>query len=62
MVEDKKKEKEEAKRDFLVVVELPKQQVASATLADGKEYDLIPVEEALTEMLKTIRELKKGLL
>jgi len=52
--------KDEEEKNILVVTQLPSQAVRSATI-DEKEYNLITVEEALTEMLDSIRHIKKAL-
>lgn len=43
-------------RDFIVVSELPQVQTRIAQGNDNKEYDMITVDEALTEILKNSRE------
>ena len=53
---------EEKPRDLLVVAELPRQPVKIGSDGDGKEYDLYTIEEAMTEMLKLLRQIQKGLL
>jgi hypothetical protein len=63
MDEDKPKGKKEEKGSKTLVVEnLPTQQINKAIGDDGNEYDLITRDEALTEILETVRSLKKGLL
>ncbi|MFW6129616.1 MAG: hypothetical protein ACOC56_00440 [Atribacterota bacterium] len=57
MAEDKKEEQ----RKIAVVSELPQTTVRVAEDENGERYDLITKEEAITEMLESIREIKKGL-
>lgn len=61
MAEEKEDNKKEIKKEILVVQQLPTQQVTTTKYGD-KEYDLITADEALTEILKTVRELKRGLI
>lgn len=51
---------EEKKTDFLIVNELPQVPVKRYTGEDGTEYDLITITEALKEILKDIKEIKKS--
>lgn len=53
---------EEKQKDIIVVNEMPKQEVTSIIDKEGKEYDLVTTEQALTEILQGIRKLTKGLL
>ena len=52
---------EKKKKDVLVVRELPAQPVNKYLGEDGIEYDLITVEEAIKEILITVRDLNKRL-
>jgi hypothetical protein len=52
---------EKKKKDILVVKELPAQPVNKYIGDDGIEYDLIPVEEALKEILVIVRKLDSKL-
>lgn len=61
MAEDKEDEEKESEKEILVVQQLPTQQVTTAKVGD-KDYDLVTAEDALTEILKIVRELKKGLI
>ena len=45
-------------REILVVAQLPQQPIKEATGEDGKHYSLLTVEEALKEILVTLREIK----
>lgn len=56
----KKEEKKEIKT--VVVAQLPTQSVTKARDEEGNEFNLITMEEAITEILERVRELKKGLL
>jgi len=47
-------------RDFLVVTQLPTQQMRVAIGEDDKEYSILTVEEALTEMLRILRKVEKS--
>lgn len=57
MVEEKKKE---IVREILVMTEMPKQEVRMLTDKDGKEYEVISIEEALSEIVNNIRIIKKS--
>lgn len=59
---DTKAKKEEKIQKTIVVAQLPTQPVNKATDEKGNEFNLLTVDEALTEILETIRALKKGLL
>ena len=54
----------ESKKDIktLVVAEYPSQQIRDIVAEDGNEYHLVDINTALTEILETIRLLKKGLI
>jgi len=52
------KEKEEK---LLVVSELPQAPMRKVQGEDGDVYNLITKEEAILEILETVRELKKGI-
>ena len=54
---EEKEVKEEAP-ELLVVRELPTTQVRNAEGDNGKRYDLVTIEEAVTEILKLAREIK----
>lgn len=56
MTENKEKEIEKT----LVVKDLPQTQVRRVTGEDGKEYNLVTVEEAITEILDKVTELSKA--
>lgn len=56
----KEENKEETKKSVLVVNNLPTQVIRSGRDDDGKEYDLMTIEEALTEILQSVREIKKS--
>lgn len=45
-------------KEVIVVGEFPKQEVTSIADKDGKEYDLITEQQALTEILKILKEIK----
>ena len=49
------------KEEIFVVDSLPKNQVREGLSEDGKKFQFVTRDEALTEILKTIRELKKGI-
>ena len=59
MPKDETKE-EKIKKSVLVVSELPTQQVRNAVDKDGNEYDVLTTEEALTEILSLVRQIKKS--
>jgi len=52
--------KEEVVRELLVVSELPQTPFREVS-SEGKIYDCVTKEEALTEILKLVRELSKKL-
>ena len=52
------KEIKEVKR--LVVTELPKQEVKTVTNEKGEEFELLTIDEALTEILQKINDIKKA--
>lgn len=54
------KEEKTTERDFLVVSQLPTQQIRVAMGEDQKEYNVITVDEALTEMLRILRKVEKS--
>jgi hypothetical protein len=63
MDEEKTKVKKEDKGiKTLVVEQIPTQPVNKAMDENGNEYLLINRDDALTEILETVRSLKKGLL
>ena len=53
---DEKKEKMQKK--FLVVSEIPKQEVRTVKDEQGNEYEIMTVEEALTEIFKSIKKIE----
>lgn len=48
-------------KETLVVAQLPQQVVTEATTEDGKSYNLVTIEQALTEILNDIRHIKKSI-
>ena len=59
MAEDKKETKQ-SKVVVQVVKELPQQEIRVGADAEGNEYNFVTIEEALTEILNNIREIKKS--
>ena len=59
MVEDKKSVKTEKKT--VVVNQLPTEQIRNVSDKDGNEFELLTIEEAITEILEKIRKLEKVL-
>ena len=58
-----KVKKEEAKVvKTLVVAQIPTQEVRTLLGDDGSTYNVLSTDEALTEILETVRLLKKGLI
>ena len=55
MPEEKKIEKE-----VVVVQELPQQAVREALSEDGKDYSLMTITEALSELINNVRIIKKA--
>jgi len=52
----------EVVKETLVVAQLPQQPIKEAITEEGKAYTLVTVEEALTEILISVREIKKSIL
>jgi len=61
--EETKPEVKEVKLETQVIVvsKLPEQPVRRFLNDDGKEVELIPIEEALTEILLKVRRIDKGI-
>jgi len=55
--EEEEEEEKKKENEILVMAELPNQAARKAVM-DDKEYDLITVAEALTEMRKDIKKIK----
>lgn len=54
-------EEEKISEEVMVVEEIPKQEVRIGISEDGKtRFNFVTKEEALTEILKLTREIKKG--
>ena len=53
-------DKEEKPKEVLVVAQLPQQPAKEVIVEDGKHYVFMTIEEALTEILANIREIKKS--
>lgn len=60
MTEEEKK-KSVKEKATLVVTQLPTEQVRNALGNDGKEYELVTIEEAITEILEKVRKLERVL-
>ena len=56
MTEEKIKEK-----NILVVSELPKKEIRNIIDDKNEEYELLTTEEALTELLKSLKKIEKAL-
>jgi len=56
MEKETKKETKEEDAQVLVVKELPKQDITKIIGEDGKTYELVTIEDAVTEILKKVRE------
>lgn len=54
-------DKEKKETALLVVSELPSQPMRKFIDDDGKETEVITIQEALTEILITVRKLEKSL-
>lgn len=52
-------EKENKEKKILVVQQLPTTPVRDVKDEEGNEFDCVTVEEALTEILTTVRDIKK---
>ena len=59
MPKDEIKE-EKTKKGILVVSELPTQQIRTLVDKDANEYEVLTIEEALTELLTHVRQIKKS--
>ena len=57
-----KPKKVEVQPNILVVAQLPTQPTNMVRDEKGVEYTLVTTEEALTEMLDILKQLKRGLL
>lgn len=55
MTEEKLKEK-----NIVVVSELPKKEIKSFTDDKNDEYELLTIEEALTEIYKSIKKIERS--
>ena len=63
MEEDKPiKGKKEDRTSTVVLAQLPKQDIRELVTEDGTRFEALTIEEALTEILETTRQLKRGLL
>ena len=58
-MEEKKEKKEDTKKGVLVVSELPVQQLREVIIKDNT-FEVVTVDEALSEILKSVREIKKA--
>jgi len=56
------KKKEEKVVKTLVVQQLPTEQIKKVIGDDGIEYNLLTIEEAISEILEVVKQLKKGLI
>jgi hypothetical protein len=57
------KKSEEAKSEIVqVVAQLPVEAYNAYTTPEGDSYKLLTIEQALSELIVSVRELKKGLL
>ena len=54
------KEKKIVNKEVLVVAQLPQQAVREAVMEDGKEYSILTIEEALAEILNSVRHIEKS--
>lgn len=61
-MEEETKAKKEKKLKALVYAQIPTQEIKTLVDKDGNEYEVVTVEDALTEILEIARDLKKGLL
>lgn len=62
MTEKKTEQDVKVSDEVIVVEQLPSQQVRAGLSEDGKtNFNFITRDEALTEILKTIRDIKKGI-
>lgn len=52
--------KDEIKKRILVRDEVPKQEVRTVIDEEGNQYEVLTIEEALTEILENIRQIKKS--
>lgn len=53
-------EKTKKEKEILVVNELPSQQIKEYTDEKGTEFQLITIDEALTELINNTRKIKKA--
>lgn len=59
MPKEKEEIKKEVKPEILVMSKLVEQPVRSFIAEDGKEYTVLTRDEAIKEILETVRELRK---
>ena len=59
---EEKKEAVKPKVNLQVVAQLPTQNIRTYKDEDGKEHEFITIEEALSELLTSIREIKKAVI
>lgn len=62
MEEKEKSKKEDVKARLVVVDTLPTQSISKVIDENGQEINLMTKDEALAELVETVRQLKKGLL
>lgn len=58
---DENIEKEEKELPTLVVNELPTKELRKVRLEDGKEYELVTVQEAIQEILIKVRTIESAI-
>jgi hypothetical protein len=59
MTEETKQTKE---KNILVVTELPKREIKNFTDDKNEEFELITIDEALTEIYKSVKRLERALI
>lgn len=57
---EKEIKEEKNKKGILVVSELPTQQIRTLVDKEGIEYEVLTIEEAITELLTHVRQIKKS--
>jgi hypothetical protein len=58
---EKESKEEKISEEVVVVSELPKQELREGLVNEGKTLvHFVPIEEALTEILTSVREIKKA--
>jgi hypothetical protein len=58
--QDDEEDKPKKKKQVLVVSQLPTQTIRSANY-EGEDYELLTYDEAITEILRNVRDIKRAI-